>query len=252
MAVSCVLCGEKITMFGLRKVGLHLENDRDVVCDICVAMEDLDSKNFKPYSVKTDVLKQHVAQRKQYKKDFHLTRSAGDFIAIDEDNHLVKLGNAYFKFENIIGYELRVDGDTMISHSGGVGRAIVGGLLFGAAGAIVGAATRGANTKSTCDDMHIMISLEHPIYSTMYIRFISSPVDKSGFLFRNAQKSADECISILKIVENAMASEKTVPAAAESSPISAADEILKFKQLLDANIITQEEFEAKKKQLLGL
>jgi hypothetical protein len=33
---------------------------------------------------------------------------------------------------------------------------------------------------------------------------------------------------------------------------SAADEILKFKALLDQQIITQEEFEAKKKQLLGL
>lgn len=34
--------------------------------------------------------------------------------------------------------------------------------------------------------------------------------------------------------------------------VSSADEILKFKQLLDAGIITQEEFDAKKKQLLGL
>ena len=35
-------------------------------------------------------------------------------------------------------------------------------------------------------------------------------------------------------------------------PISTADEIKKFKDLLDAGIITQEEFDAKKKQLLGL
>lgn len=34
--------------------------------------------------------------------------------------------------------------------------------------------------------------------------------------------------------------------------ISAADELLKFKQLLDAGIITQEEFDKKKQQLLGL
>lgn len=34
--------------------------------------------------------------------------------------------------------------------------------------------------------------------------------------------------------------------------VSAADEILKFKQLLDAGVITQEEFNAKKAQLLGL
>ena len=33
---------------------------------------------------------------------------------------------------------------------------------------------------------------------------------------------------------------------------SVADELKKFKDLLDANIITQEEFDAKKKQLLGL
>lgn len=40
----------------------------------------------------------------------------------------------------------------------------------------------------------------------------------------------------------------------ESDPAggSAADEILKFKQLLDAGAITEEEFNAKKKQLLGL
>ena len=33
---------------------------------------------------------------------------------------------------------------------------------------------------------------------------------------------------------------------------SAADEILKFKNLLEQGIITQEEFESKKKQLLGV
>ena len=36
------------------------------------------------------------------------------------------------------------------------------------------------------------------------------------------------------------------------STTSAADEILKFKTLLDQGIISQEEFDAKKKQLLGL
>ena len=36
------------------------------------------------------------------------------------------------------------------------------------------------------------------------------------------------------------------------SPISDADELKKFKELLDMGIISQEEFDAKKKQLLGL
>ena len=37
-----------------------------------------------------------------------------------------------------------------------------------------------------------------------------------------------------------------------TSTISAADELLKFKNLCDMGVITQAEFEAKKKQLLGL
>ena len=38
----------------------------------------------------------------------------------------------------------------------------------------------------------------------------------------------------------------------QQQPSSAADEIRKFKELLDCGIITQEEFDAKKKQLLGI
>ncbi len=44
------------------------------------------------------------------------------------------------------------------------------------------------------------------------------------------------------------AKEALIPAPA----VSAADELKKFKELLDSGIITQEEFDAKKKQLLGL
>ncbi len=44
---------------------------------------------------------------------------------------------------------------------------------------------------------------------------------------------------------------KTAPAAV-MTPISVADEIKKFKELLDLGVITQEEFNAKKKELLGL
>ena len=46
------------------------------------------------------------------------------------------------------------------------------------------------------------------------------------------------------------------PAAAttikQEIPQSNADELKKFKELLDSGVITQEEFDAKKKQLLGL
>ena len=49
---------------------------------------------------------------------------------------------------------------------------------------------------------------------------------------------------------NVIATEENIPSVSPS--FSSADELKKFKDLLDSGIITQEEFDAKKKQLLGL
>lgn len=46
--------------------------------------------------------------------------------------------------------------------------------------------------------------------------------------------------------------ESKIPQNTSKETSSAVDEILKLKQLLDAGVLTQEEFDAKKKQLLGL
>ena len=49
------------------------------------------------------------------------------------------------------------------------------------------------------------------------------------------------------------ASKAPAPGAAHRPPPrGTADEIMKYKELLDAGVITQEEYEQKKKQLLGL
>ena len=86
-------------------------------------------------------------------------------------------------------------------------------------------------------------------------------------LQEQAEKKLDEALSIwncpycksdmtFDISENdfntleQQQSYKNQPVAA--APVSAADEIKKFKELLDIGAITQEEFDAKKKQLLGL
>ena len=64
---------------------------------------------------------------------------------------------------------------------------------------------------------------------------------------RQATAPAQEAASV--------AETPAVPASAPVAPAketSVADEILKFKSLLDMGVITQEEFETKKKQLLGL
>jgi hypothetical protein len=56
---------------------------------------------------------------------------------------------------------------------------------------------------------------------------------------------------IEKILKEVVDANKA-PATQVVNQLSAADELKKFKELLDSGLITQEEFDAKKKQLLGL
>ena len=61
----------------------------------------------------------------------------------------------------------------------------------------------------------------------------------------------DKSHEVVRYVQRRINEVKNPTPVIQTTVVSAADEILKFKQLLDAGIITQEEFDAKKKQLLG-
>ncbi|MCD4643723.1 hypothetical protein AR454_16685 [Bacillus mycoides] len=71
--------------------------------------------------------------------------------------------------------------------------------------------------------------------------------DENTVMFaKKEQKMADE---IKEYIEGFLAN-KSKPQVAAA--VSGADEILKYKELLDQGVITEEEFQAKKQQLLGI
>ena len=59
-----------------------------------------------------------------------------------------------------------------------------------------------------------------------------------------------KCISNLLI--DRQQKEPVAPVIKQEVPQSQAEELKKYKELLDMGVLSQEEFEAKKKQLLGL
>lgn len=75
----------------------------------------------------------------------------------------------------------------------------------------------------------------------------------SGKVELNGSKvSSDVMIEVRDYIEKKIAEIKELKNNNRNENASSADEILKYKNLLDSGIITQEEFDAKKKQLLGL
>lgn len=72
-------------------------------------------------------------------------------------------------------------------------------------------------------------------------------VDVGKSSARNINTKIHEVLDSMKSISNFSDNQEN-----SNNHISSADEIMKYKELLDNNIITDEEFEAKKKQLLGL
>ena len=188
-------------------------------------------------------------------ENFSVTKRIGNYIHFDDTNKKFAILETnlsgklkdmqIYDYSSIVEYELLEDGNSI--EKGGVGRAIVGGALFGGVGAIVGGMTNHKH-KATCSKLQIKITLNNISNPVVYVNFIETETKKDGIIYKSVFPMAQEALSILSVITKSTVQPDENSAAVSSS----ADEIMKFKQLLDKGIITQEEFEQKKKQLLGL
>lgn len=194
-------------------------------------------------------IKELINTRKTIVQNFSATKSVGSYIHVDENNKSFKIGKDIFAYENLLSFELLEDGQSITK--GGLGRAVAGGLLFGGVGAIVGGVTGGKKSKGICNSMKLRISFKNAHTDVVYIDFILTETKTNGFIYKAAQDNAQKCITVLETINDANQSVVNQSTYSNQS-VSSADEIIKFKNLLDQGIITQEEFDAKKKELLGL
>lgn len=173
---------------------------------------------------------------------FAKTNCVGNFLEIDETNKLWRLPSSYpqiiFPYTDILEYEVIKNGTSITK--GGLGRAIVGGALFGGAGAIVGGVTGKKKTKTKVTEHKIKITLKNAQLPVVYINLLPFGSDYT----------ADQITAHLaQMVKEIEAADSKVN---QSAPVSAADEITKLKRLMDDGTITEQEFEAKKTQLLNI
>lgn len=145
-------------------------------------------------------------------------------------------------YSDIIEFDLLEDGASV--SSGGLGRAVVGGLLLGGVGAIVGGITGSKKAKNICNKLVLKLTVKNHPTPTIFINFVIKEIKTKSKEYEYAYNQAQQCLSKLQLICN----ERD---AGGLSTISVADELLKFKQLLDMGVITQEEFDNKKHELLG-
>lgn len=186
----------------------------------------------------------------------------GDYIKID-DNHkwwytaCGRPSGVIFNFSDVVDFEIYENGrmvsETKTKGGSGVGRAAVGGMLFGPAGAIVGATTKKKKAitveKELLSNLGVRIILNNKDFPSATID-ITKPYEVTigSILHENLRRDAEEIVARLRRMQISVTDDHTK----HEEMVSTADEILKYKQLLELGAITQEEFETKKKQLLRL
>lgn len=155
------------------------------------------------------------------------------------------------KFSEIVSYTPHFEGHEVKKHHG-LTRAATGGLLFGGAGAIVGAITGG---KQFDQITKVGITLRLADGDSIEYNLLPTGKTKStSFEAKTANSRLEDMSALLdRIIEvNHTPMPIIDKSQSVSNSIDSADEIRKYKGLLDDGIITQEEFDKKKQQILGI
>lgn len=160
--------------------------------------------------------------------------------------------SAVYSYSDLIEYEILENGNSIVK--GRVGSVIAGGLLFGGLGALAGA-SRSKKVKNTCSSLIVNIVVNNLEAPRICINLISLETETNSIVYQVAVSKAKEFSSVLSIIK-AKAEQANGMVISDSSSqetiLSASDEIEKFHSLMEKGIITEAEFEQKKKQLLGL
>lgn len=267
MAKICIYCKKSLGVFN-GKIDLK---DGNSLCTSCaeragintwsgtalVTAQNTSSANLirmiegkKPLTAEDVMLAPYREKNRGRIAKFVPTNVVGSLVQFSDDTKEFVIGSGdtadIFIYENIVDYELLQNGATL--SKGTMGGALVGGLLFGTTGAVVGAAGSKRVDINVCTNLSVKITLKDTYRKVCYITFVDGSLATNSNAYKVAYTLAQNCMSYFKVAcEMVQKIDNSV-----MLQTSGADELRKFKGLLDDGIITQEEYEKKKKQLLGL
>lgn len=171
-------------------------------------------------------------------------------LLINNDSNQVILGTEkkyVYEFANIMNAEIEVDGNSVASPS--IGGAVVGGLLFGGAGAIVGSSQKTMIKKIRSVALKIYVDdLKNPYHRVLFYSADVALPPEHPQVAPVLTEASEWYSRFLNIIEK----RKVVASAPTNAVVSVADELVKLSALLKEGVITQDEFDTQKKKTLGL
>ena len=180
---------------------------------------------------------QRAIENYELLKIYQPNRKIKKHIGFDDANRLFQTmeSGPVNRYEELVSWELVQNG-----------MGIIKGGIRKDTSAVTGAAVRTERVYQ----FEIQIYTENKGSPTVYIELLQHGAIQYGdWRYREYLEIARQIIRELDKIAESMRQEEPVVV---SNTVSGADEILKYKNLLDQGILTPEEFESKKKQILGL
>ncbi len=172
-----------------------------------------------------------------FSKEFLLDMDHKKIALIDSFKSKIEIMN----FKDVLDVKITEDNSTVME--GGVGRALVGGILAGGAGAIVGATTRGS--KNVVSSMQLQIITNDVTDSLKKLDIIANEIPRDSVVYKKAtefsQKIYASITSILKQYNQEMKKE---------SPKDTISKLKELSDMLEKGHLTKEEFQKQKKKIL--
>lgn len=132
---------------------------------------------------------------------FVKTKELDTSCSIDEVHKKFCFFNKYVhNYSDLVEFEYIENGETIkTEQQGATGRAIIGGVLFGAVGAIVGATTASTKSTVTIDGIHINLYLANGLRHQIYI---CGKTEKGSWQYQAARSKAEDILAILYSIKN--------------------------------------------------
>lgn len=198
---NCAICDTNLSFFNRRK----LANNKAICEDCLKKAKTLSPKQLmRLKNVTVDEILQSIKESVGgIEYNFTPTKEIGETVKFDDNNKQMLIATLFeshvIDYDEIISFELLEDNESVAS--GGVGRAIVGGILFGGAGAVVGAVT--ANKKKNyCNSLGVKITVNNTDQPNLYVPLIHKKTKTNSDVFKGAYNQAQEILSTLEVICN--------------------------------------------------
>lgn len=187
-------------------------------------------------------------------------------IAIDNKSKQIAIREASgriskYPYSAILSCEVIEDGVTTYKKSSSVGRAIVGGVIAGGAGAIIGGLSGKDKQNKEIKYLDFKVVIKDVNTPSFKIRFFDAWEETNktkesikitdavyGPMFeKSANQLKDWKDTIEVIINNVSSNQKSSP----TNSHSISDELTKLNDLREKGILTEQEFQQQKKKILG-